>query len=92
MPTLTDLSDADLFTESVTAINRAAVGESRGGDSSSYDYAMELMAESDRRHQAAGHDRRCVSSIYQRAFATATAEHAFREPELLPCSCGKDFR
>jgi len=86
---VTCLSDADLFTESVTAIERAAVGECRGGGESWYQYAMGLLAESERRHVAAGHDRRCVSSIYQRAFAQATAAHADRPAELLLCTCAK---
>jgi hypothetical protein len=86
---VTHLSDADLFTECVAAIGRAAVGESRGGDEASYQHAMGLLAESDRRHVAAGHDRRCVSSVYQRAFAQATADHAGRTVEPLLCTCAK---
>lgn len=88
MPALTHLPDTALFDECVTAITRAAAGESRGGDSTSYNYAMTLLAESDRRHEVAGHAKRCVSSIYQRAYAQAVAANQFTEPEPLSCSCG----
>jgi hypothetical protein len=86
------MSDDVLFEACVGAIRRAAVGESQGGDPRSYNYAMELMAESQRRLTAAGHGSRCRSGAYTRAFEEATARHAGREPEPRLCTCAEAQR
>jgi hypothetical protein len=85
---LKTMSDDKLFDECVSGIWRAAAGESQGGDDQSYDHAMELMAESRRRHVAAGHTDRCRSDVYGRAFEKATANHSGRPVEEIACSCG----
>lgn len=87
---LTAVSDTDLFDLTVKAIWRAAVGESQGGHDPSYDNAMDLLAESNRRLDAAGHEEYCKSGVYSRAFEQATAEHAYRTPEPQGCTCGAD--
>ncbi len=86
------LTDRQLHDETVTAITRAAVGESRGGDSASYDYAMELMRESRRRLVDAGHSARCQDDIYTRAHRQAMAEQLGGTFEPTVCTCGKALR
>ncbi len=85
----TQLTDQQFHDETVTAIKQAAYGESRGGDSASYDYAMDLMRESDRRLVDAGHDSRCQDGIYTRAYRQAMAEQLGGTPEPTVCTCGK---
>ncbi len=82
------LSDEGLFTETVTAINRAAASESQGGDDATYNYAMILMAESQRRLVESGHDRNCGSGIYSQAYEQATADYAYRVATPQGCTCG----
>jgi hypothetical protein len=84
------MGDDVLFEACASAIWRAAEGEARGGDDRSYNYAMELMAESQRRHEAAGHTKRCRSGIYTRAFEKVTANHAGRPVEEIVCDCGAE--
>jgi hypothetical protein len=85
---LKTMSDDKLFDECVSAIWRAAAGESRGGDDPSYNHAMELMDESLRRQVEAGHTSRCRAGIYNRAFEKATANHSGRPVEEIECGCG----
>ncbi len=82
------LTDRQLHDETVTAIKRAAYGESQGGDSASYDYAMTLMRESDRRLIDAGHSARCHDGIYTRAYRQAMAEQFGGAVEPTGCTCG----
>jgi len=84
------MGDDVLFEACVSAIWRAAAGEAQGGDDRSYNWAMELMAESRRRHLAAGHTKRCRSDIYNRAHEKATANHSRRPVEEIKCDCGAE--
>jgi hypothetical protein len=83
------MSEDELFEVTTDAILQAALGESRGGDQPSYDHAMELMAESQRRLTEDGHGERCQSGVYSRAFEKVTATHAGRKPEPQLCGCGR---
>ncbi|BAL87224.1 hypothetical protein AMIS_20040 [Actinoplanes missouriensis 431] len=82
---MTALTDDDLYAETVTAIRRAAQGEANGGDDASYNHAMDMLAESQRRLINAGHDKWCASGIYDRAFVEASGISKDTD-----CSCGKD--
>jgi hypothetical protein len=83
---LTDMTDDQLFDETVRVIWRAAAGSTP-----SYNYATtELLPESQHRLEAAGHDKWCAAGIYARAYEKATAEHASRTPDYSSCSCGKE--
>jgi hypothetical protein len=86
--TIAALTDEQLFNRAVKAIWNAAAGESRGGDRATYDAAMDLLEESNRRLAASGHEKYCESGIYSRAYEQATAEHAYREPQPKSCTCG----
>lgn len=88
---LSELSDGQLLTEAIEAIQNGAEGEAQGGDEVSYGRALEFLAESVRRLIAAGHSRRCRSGIYHRAYEIVTARHSHGqpvEPIELVCSCG----
>ncbi len=81
-----DMSDNGLFDAAVHAIWQAA-----SGSGNAYDYATEeLLPESQRRLEAAGHDKWCRSGIYNRAYELAIAQHAHRKPAPNPCTCGKE--
>ncbi|MFI5938070.1 hypothetical protein [Actinoplanes sp. NPDC051494] len=78
------MSAERLFDECVAVITRAAY-DSEGA----HEQAMELMAESQDRHQAAGHARDCRSGVYTLALGKAQATQLFQKYKPERCSCGK---
>lgn len=86
---LMDLDDAQLLEAAVSAIQAAARGESLGGDELSYEHAMAVMAESDRRLLEAGHNRRCGAGIYSQAFEQVTAAHSGHPLRAARCTCAE---
>lgn len=85
---ITRMSDEELLAESVKAIRWAARGEAEGGNDVSYAYAMQLLAESNRRLVADGHRKGCTVGVYAKAYEQVTAHHAQRPPIPLTCCCG----